>query len=414
MPQPLPRAAEIGEDSAYVREVLSPRVERPSTGDVLAAKEPPAGQSSSPALSLPWAAFALAPQSLPAGADQYFMSIRVPLEWAIREAESDGPTIIYRAKQLVYRPALLARANVRIDNSTHNLHKEIAVTRALPVPQNDAFIDWAIDSIPVDVDELEDRPAQGARFAPAPGLLSVSSSLRARKLRDLERDFSEYVYRGTSVALATHPLLKIAARPDETVSQFKRRCYELIAAKRDADLQELERRYDAKIERLEASIRREDRELEQDELEYEGRKREEMISAGESVLNFLRGRRQRRALSMASRKRRLTRQAKAEIQESLDAIEDLEGQIQDLLDGAEREEAAIHARWSEAADEMQTIHVRPRRCDVFVETWAVAWLPYWDILIDEKGGMQKLSLAGFRLTGESWPAGRPGHEARET
>jgi hypothetical protein len=324
------------------------------------------------------------------------MSVSVPLEWAIREAESDGPAIIYQAKQLVYRPALLARATVRIDNNTHNLHKEIAVSRVLPVVRNDAFIDWAADSVPIDVDELDDRAAQGARFAPTPGLLSSASGLRS-----LERDFSEYVYRETSIALAYHPLLKIAARPDEAMSQFKRRCYEAIAARRDADLLKLERRYEETIERLEVRIRRENRELEQDELEYEGRKREEAISAGESLWNLLRGRRQRRALSMASRKRRLTRQAKADIQESLDAIEDLEGQIQDLLDQAECEEAAIQARWSQAADDVQTIQVRPRKSDVFVEAWAVAWLPYWDIVIKEKGGLQQLSLAGYSRAGET-------------
>jgi hypothetical protein len=421
--QPLPRATDLGAgselraESARLRDALSQRADRPPAGGVLEAKGPPLGEAPPPARTLPWAALALAPQPLPAGVRQVYLSVRVPLEWAIREAESDGPTIIYRAKQLVYRPGLLARATVRIDNNTHNVHQEIAVARVLSVVRNDAFIDWEGDSIPVDVDDLDDRPAQGARFAPAPGLL-----FDARRLRSLERDLIEYLYRETSVTLATHPLLKIAARPDETVSQFKRRCYEAIAARRDADLLKLERQYEEKIERLEARIRREDRELEQDELEYEGRKREEMISAGESVLNFLRGRRQRRALSMASRKRRLTRQAKADIQESLDAIDDLEEQIQVLLDEAEREEAAIHARWSEAADDVQTIQVRPRKSDVFVETWAAAWLPYWDIVIEEKGGMQQLSLAGygragysragFDRAGQSWAAERPGDEAR--
>jgi hypothetical protein len=120
-----------------------------------------------------------------------------------------------------------------------------------------------------------------------------------------------------------------------------------------------------------------------------------LISAGESVFNLLRGRRHSRALSIASRKRRLTRQSKAEIKESMDAIDDLDAQIGDLLDEAEREQASIQQRWAEITDDIETIQVRPRKSDVFVETWGVVWLPYWEVVYQERGEIKRLSLAAF-------------------
>jgi hypothetical protein len=342
---------------------------------------------SEPAPSLPWDSFGPVLPTLPAGIDQHFMPVHVPLEWAIRDAESEGRSIVYLARQLVYRPALLARATARIDNNTYNVLREVSVSRALPVLESDVFIDWRDESIPVDPRDLEDRPAQGARFAPVPAALS-----NERRLRSLARDFAEYVYRETALSLIQHTALKLTSRPDELASEFRLRCYQLIEQERDQELRQLERRTEEKAARLEARIRREERELEQDEREYEGRKREELISAGESVLNLLRRRRHSRMLSIASRRRRLTRQAKGEIEESIEAINDFDAQIQDLLDESEREKAEIQARWAERTDDMRTIQIRPRKSDIFVEAWDVVWLPYWEILYQEEGGIEHLAL----------------------
>jgi hypothetical protein len=320
------------------------------------------------------------------------MPVRVPIEWAIREAEEDGSEILYQAKQLVYRPALLARAEVHIANRTHGIHQQLRVSRVLPVMENDAFVDWKTASISVGVNDLDDRPVQGARFSSLPGFFATASRLRA-----LERDFADYVYRQSALDLLYHTTLKLTARPDESPSHFRRRCWELIQNKRDQELRKLERSYMEKINRLEARMRREERELEQDEQEFQARKREEWISAGESAFNLFRGRRSSRALSIASRKRRMTGQAKADVQESLDEIDDIQAQIESLLDEAERAELETQQRWSAATDNMQTIQIRPRKSDVFVETWGVVWLPYWDLVYQAKGGMQALSLAAFEV-----------------
>lgn len=97
----------------------------------------------------------------------------------------------------------------------------------------------------------------------------------------------------------------------------------------------------------------------------------------------------------------MTRQAKADIQESLDAMDDLDAQIGDLLDQAEREQADIQQRWAELTDDAETIRVRPRKSDVFVEPWSVVWLPYWELTYQERGQVKKLSLAAFGQAGGS-------------
>jgi hypothetical protein len=330
------------------------------------------------------------PPVLPSGIRQYFMPVQVPLEWAVRNAESGGRMIIYQDKALVYRPALFGRAQVRIDSTKHNIHDRVVVSRVVEVPEDDPFIDWNARPLAVEVGELDSRPAQEARFAPLPAPLSDT-----RRLKASEKDFEEYVYRETSLELPYHTLLKLTARPDETPSQFRRRCYQEIGEKRDAEVNKLEKSYQTKVDRLEARIRREERELEQDEAEFEARKREELISAGESVLNMLRRRRQSRMLSTASRRRRLTEQSRAEVEESLEAIDDLENQIEVLLEDLERDRSEVQSRWAEAADDIETIMVRPTKSNIYVEEWGIVWVPYWDIAFEDGGVEQQLSLSAF-------------------
>jgi len=336
--------------------------------------------------------FATVPPVLPAGIREYYLPVKVPIEWAVRAAEDDGQVIIYQHKELVYRAALHGHAQVRIESTRYGISQKLSVSRVVAVPEDDPFVSWDADPLVVDVTELDTDPAQGAHFAPLPALLG-----NAKRLQAAEQDFEDYVYRETSLSLSSHPVLKLTARTDESPSQFRRRCYDQIARNRDEELNKLEKSYQTKVERLEAQIRREERELEQDEAEFEARKREELISAGESVLNMLSRRRQSRMLSTASRKRRLTQQAQAEVQESWDAIDDLEGQIDVLLADLQQERTELQKKWSQAADGIQEVRLRPRKADIYVQDWGIVWLPYWDITYQDRGFEQEASLPAFEV-----------------
>ena len=367
----------------------------PETGDFAEAIERPisevASASESASVRRP---FSKTRPMLPAGINQYFLPVQVPLEWAIRNAEHDGKTIIYRDKQLVYRPALFARATTRIENDTRNIHERITVSRIVEVEDDNAPLAWDVETPAVNTEVLDNYPAQGAYFAHLPSQFGD-----VRRIKAMEQSFADFVYRETAVSLLSCPRFKLTALPDESESRFKRRCYQHIAEQRDAELVKVEKGYQTRIERLEARIRREERELDQDEVEYEARKREELVSAGESVIGLFAKRRSMRMLSTASRKRRLTQQAKAEVEESWDVLDDLEGQIGDLLQNMEQEQNEITNRWQEVAEkldrELQTVLVRPRKADIFVEAFGLVWMPYWEVSFDDLGRENQVSLDAF-------------------
>jgi Uncharacterized protein conserved in bacteria len=100
---------------------------------------------------------------------------------------------------------------------------------------------------------------------------------------------------------------------------------------------------------------------------------DELGTHAENIFGLFTGRRRR--LSTSVTKRRLTEQAKADVEESLQAIEQYKREIADL----EREMAEaleeVKARWAEIVETEEEIPVTPYKKEVQVNLFGVAWLP---------------------------------------
>jgi hypothetical protein len=150
---------------------------------------------------------------------------------------------------------------------------------------------------------------------------------------------------------------------------------------RDEEVEKLRKKYQRKLDQLQTRLGREERELSEDQAQYEARKREELLSAGETVVGMLGvfGRRRTTGLSRAATKRRLTEQARADIEESEAEIDRLQQEIEDMRRMMQEEAEAIGERWTATVDQVETYGIKPRRQDVEVELVALAWAPYWEI-----------------------------------
>jgi DNA repair exonuclease SbcCD ATPase subunit len=177
------------------------------------------------------------------------------------------------------------------------------------------------------------------------------------------------------VSVRANARLGIYAGPQVSQAEFRTQCAEAARKGRDAEIKEVEKSYQIKIERLEARIETESRELRQDETEHSQRKWEEVGSGAETLLSLFGGRRRR--LSTALTKRRMTEQAKADVEESKDAIEDLKKQISELEQEKAQAIEVVNSKWSELADDAAEISVTPLKKDVLVDIFGVAWFPYY-------------------------------------
>jgi len=147
--------------------------------------------------------------------------------------------------------------------------------------------------------------------------------------------------------------------------------------------------YDKKLDTIENRLMREERELRADEAELRERRMEEYGTHAENVLGLLS--RRRRRLSTSLTKRRLTEQAKADVEESLQAIEEYERQINELEIEQAQALQEVNDKWADIADDMTEIPVRPYKKDILVDLFGVAWMPHHIV----QAGDRILELAGY-------------------
>jgi len=337
----------------------------------------------------------LLPPALPPEVRQYFLPATTTIEWALKKWEDQSSqTILVESKQMVYEPRLLGIATVRFMDRRLAAPYQQAVTRLAPIPISRTSIDWgAAGEAAVDRGSLSTQPSEGARFSDLP-----HSALNARTMAAFERDFAGYVYRDVAVSVMYHPQLKSPGVPSESAREFRARAESEVRVKRDAEIAQIKAKYQREIARVEKQLRKEERELAEDRTEMEARKREENLGIAESVFNFISGRRPNYTVTWAARRRRMTQQSEADVQESEDAITDLEDMLDQLKSAMDDEVNEINQRWSAVFDSVQQIALKARKSDITVDAFGLAWVPFWHVAGKIGETEQQLRLPAYEAS----------------
>jgi len=322
--------------------------------------------------------------AIPSGIDEYFLPNNLTLSQAAKLSEQDIPPD-GQSLGLRYRPTLLAQADIRFLQRKYNLDYEQHKTALVLTPERRGTARWDDWTAPaINPDDLDRGAAPGTTFEALNTPLNDVKTLRA-----LKSDFNDWVYRGTEVAVRANEALKVYAGPEVSKADFRRMCSEAAQGKRDAEITKTAAQFDRKLDTIEGRLRREERELREDETELSQRKMEEIGKHAENVLSLFSGR--RRSLSTSLTKRRMTQKAKADVEESVEAIEDFELQIKELEQELAQAIEDIKSKWADIGDNVSEIPVQPYKKDILINLFGVAWMPYH--LIEIEG--RTLALPGF-------------------
>ena len=268
---------------------------------------------------------------------------------------------------IVYKPSLLASATVRFLDRKHGVDSEVSRNVLVTNPDSRGVVRWD-DFGSVKGDILTRMPAPQSRFVALEPPLSTTKLMNA-----LKRDFKDWLYRSITLKARANAALKVYAGPETSKSDFMRLCADAAREKRDAEIDKTSDRYERKLDTLDNRLKREERELRQDEDELSDRKMEEMGTHAENVMSLFSRRRRRMTTSLT--KRRLTQQAKADVEESIDAIDDFERQIRDLEAEFKLKLDEISERWGNVVNETSEVSLKPTKTNIFVDDFGVAWMP---------------------------------------
>jgi len=366
-----------------------PEPEAPPAAETtaLAGKHPPAHQ---PEASLT-AGLSQVPPQLPSSVKQAFLPVRISLSAALSDLTGGRVEAGGRGAGgeglLIYKPGLLGSARLRfVHTKSRQTHAE-EVTYLLPLEGGSQILQWSSAKVELDTQDLASQPERGAHFAELPAEMG-----EAKRYTALRNEFEDYLYYNSSITLWHNPHVDLYSEPGESQKEFQRRCRKAAEDASETEAEKLKDKYERELQRIEDKLDREKQELREDKIEHDARKQEELLSGVESVFGLFTGRRSSSRLSSASRKRRMTRQARADVEESERTIETLEDEIDDLEKEARREVDELKAEWAERIDDVEEVEVTPRRADVQLGLFGLVWQPYWQVM----AGDQVLSLPAFK------------------
>jgi hypothetical protein len=374
------------------------RVQIPALHQLRSAGQAPAlaggagtGKTSSPVQSFetgvaarPKAAAQSSPGSttrpgIPSGIPEYFLPNNLTFTQSFKAAGREYPAEA-QSQGLIYRPVLLGQASVRFFNRKYNLDYELLHTALVAQPDRRGVMRWEeAGTAPVDSSALDASPDPQARFAPLEAPMSDSKTLVA-----LQKDFLDWAYRASRVSVRANESLEIYAGPEVSQAEFRSMCAEAARSGRDAELQKVMDAFDKKIEALQVKLAREERELSEDESELSQRRMEEYGTHAENVLSLFSRRKSSRRLSTSLSKRRMSEQAKADVQESKEAIATFQKQIAELEAEKTRALEEVNERWGEVANQISEIPVTPAKKDVLLDLFGIAWMPYYRVQVGEQ------------------------------
>lgn len=240
---------------------------------------------------------------------------------------------------------------------------------------------------PLSEDASPVAPGLEATFGPVP-----SSMNDARKLKALERAFVEFLYSNAVQVLHCNRHFGLCSEAEEDFEEFLRRCRAAAETAMEAEVAELERKFRKRLEALDASLRMARTELEQSQAMLQRRKNEELLKSGSSILKTLLGwgrsapklphtdyageRRIQRASSEVEKRRQERERFVAEYHQSI---------------------AAIRDKWQKKAEEVRELRLTPRKSDIRVVAFGLAWAPHW--ILDADGTTLTLPAYATRRSG---------------
>jgi hypothetical protein len=337
----------------------------------------------------PASAFAVAPPSLPPTIQQVYLPVRKEATAAALDVGSRaGGTVEVQSRNLFYVPALLGLGRVHFVDQRRNVNEQEDFALLAQAPEGVGGLAWeCAQPLDLAVRDLLDHAEPNAYFDALP-----ESVNQAQELEALKKGLADHLYRTGSLTLLYSPALKAYSQPKENERDFGMRLQQAAREARDAEIDKLSESYQKRITQLKERLRRAEGTLARHQAEVEARKRETVVSVGESVVGLFLGRRATRAASATLSKHRQATMAKMKVEEAGDTVEALQQEIAQLEAELQDQVTAVRERWEKALSELEQVPITPRRSDVQVDFFALAWAPHWQITYRDRGGATRTDL----------------------
>jgi hypothetical protein len=360
----------------------APAVAAPASAAAVSDTQPNRPQAAAPAVAAQPSASVAAGQGsqtkppVPPDLAEYYVPQTHSLPEAFAAAGESMPAEAV-IRYVLYRPALLFSAKIHFLDRRMGVDTTITRAGLIKDPPRGGAVRWEDFAANNEwLEKLDTSPTPGALFGDIDAPLN-----EAKRMNALHKDFTDWAYRASAVKARVNQALKVFAGPDISQADFMKACADAARDARDNELGKATAVLDRKIKTLEDKLAREDRELQQDQTQLNQRKTEELGNALEMGASLF-GLGRKKSISTQLTKRRLTEQAKGNVEESVQVIAQYKKDLADLMQQREQISQEISDRWGQVVNDVREVDVTPKKADIYVNMFGVAWLPYYFVQYD--------------------------------
>ena len=333
------------------------------------------------------------PPTLVPDIPQVFFPIRIMENQAKQAlAQKKGSNISIEKIQLFYKPTIIGSFSVRFLDRKNNIDQQIEKSLIVDELGASTFLDWkSARESDIRVTDLMNSSEyvidKEIFFEPLSEFVNSK-----QEFKKLAKDLKDFLYYTRILKLKKNTELDIIQNPDESDRDFQIRLLQVAREQRDIEVDRLKKKYSKQLDKLEDKISKLEFDLSSDESDYEARKREEIIGAGESVLSFFLGSRRTSTATTAARRRRLTSKAKMNISKTKKEIGEAKKDVTQLEEELKKEVEKIVEKYEKGIGRLSYKEFKPKMSDIKIKSVALAWKPIWLMRYKERGLLQKTNL----------------------
>jgi hypothetical protein len=271
------------------------------------------------------------------------------------------------ASEVTYKPHLLRVGTVHFASTKAGIEGSRKVRKVNAILAEG--IDWERDlPPPLKPEELGPEPAAGAGFGELPGF-----AMNAANYKQVEKDFSEWLYRNERAEIFTCPALKAYSEIGESEAEFRARLSQKAREARDAAMEKLRTATSRKLETLDGRLRTAEAGLARQKAESQSAKMQAGVSILGGLLGGLMGR--KRSASAALSRGTSAYKQHQDVVAAEDKVETVQEQIDGLNRQLETEIAGLSRSYDPTELVLETESLKPTRTGVRVDSIALLWLP---------------------------------------
>jgi hypothetical protein len=278
------------------------------------------------------------------------------------------------AGELVYRPRLVATAELHYADKPAGVDTWTKVALLAPLGDADATPSWSDAVTVANLDSvLAAEPVDGAGFGEMP-----AAALNAKSHADWGRSLAAHLYQSGTVELLACKTPKLTSNPGESEGDFRTRLAHALREYRDEQVAKLRDRHAAKLRSLDDRLRSAQNRVAREQSQYTQRKLDTAISIGTSVLGAIFGGRSVATTRAGSAARSAGRVfgERGDVARAGESLEALTAERDGLLRKIEQEAGELMASLDPARIELTRISIAPRKSDIGIGRIAIAWEPW--------------------------------------